>query len=387
MLLEALFKSDSSGQGVINPGGVHGGKGAGHVNKIEQTRSVPGLRDNSDHHCSRCLFYIRHTRFYISTDDAYVAGRIYAVAPKVAGTIKAVHVDDNQPVRRGDLLVEIDSKDYDVKVDDARATMDAENSKQAEYSMRVDVAEKQLVEIQSRIDAARAAQALQEATLRQAKQDLSRAERLYGQGVVAEATLEKASTAYDVARAQLDAAREQVGQARAFLATQKLVAGQTKTALKSQQYIVEQKRQVLASMGLMQGYTKIYSPSDGYITKKNVEVGNQVQAGQPLMSVVPLNDVWIVANYKETQLTDVRPGQRVEVRVDTYPGRTFSGMVDSIMAGTGSVFSLFPPENATGNYVKVVQRIPVKIALKKGADPEHLLRVGMSVVPTIAVKQ
>ncbi|HXK46053.1 MAG TPA: HlyD family secretion protein [Deltaproteobacteria bacterium] len=332
-------------------------------------------------------FYIRHTRFYISTDDAYVAGRIYAVAPKVAGTIKAVHVDDNQPVRRGDLLVEIDSKDYDVKVDDARATMDAENSKQAEYSMRVDVAEKQLVEIQSRIDAARAAQALQEATLRQAKQDLSRAERLYGQGVVAEATLEKASTAYDVARAQLDAAREQVGQARASLATQKLVAGQTKTALKSQQYIVEQKRQVLASMGLMQGYTKIYSPSDGYITKKNVEVGNQVQAGQPLMSVVPLNDVWIVANYKETQLTDVRPGQRVEVRVDTYPGRTFSGMVDSIMAGTGSVFSLFPPENATGNYVKVVQRIPVKIALKKGADPEHLLRVGMSVVPTIAVKQ
>jgi membrane fusion protein (multidrug efflux system) len=137
----------------------------------------------------------------------------------------------------------------------------------------------------------------------------------------------------------------------------------------------------------MQGYTKIYAPSDGYITKKNVEVGNQVQAGQPLMALVPLKDVWIVANYKETQLTSVRPGQKVQIKVDMYPGKTFSGVVDSIMAGTGSVFSLFPPENATGNYVKVVQRIPVKIILEKATDPEHILRVGMSVQPTIAVRK
>jgi membrane fusion protein (multidrug efflux system) len=149
---------------------------------------------------------------------------------------------------------------------------------------------------------------------------------------------------------------------------------------------VEQKRQALALASLMQGYTKIYAPSDGYITKKNVEVGNQVQGGQPLMALVPLHDVWIVANYKETQLTNVRPGQKVEIKVDMYPGKAFSGTVDSIMAGTGSVFSLFPPENATGNYVKVVQRIPVKIVFDAGQDPHHLLRPGMSVVPTVITK-
>jgi membrane fusion protein (multidrug efflux system) len=137
----------------------------------------------------------------------------------------------------------------------------------------------------------------------------------------------------------------------------------------------------------MQGYTKIYAPSVGYITKKNVEVGNQVQGGQPLMAIVPLKDVWIVANYKETQLTKVKSGQKVQIKVDMYPGKTFSGTVDSIMAGTGSVFSLFPPENATGNYVKVVQRIPVKIILEKATDPGHILRVGMSVQPTIAVRE
>jgi membrane fusion protein (multidrug efflux system) len=331
-------------------------------------------------------FYVRHTRFYISTDDAYVTGRIHSIAPKVAGTVKAVYVKDNQAVKAGTLLLEIDSRDYDVKVGDAQAAVETEQSKVAEMMVRVDVAEKQLAEISTRIDTARATLSLQAANLKQAGQDLARAQKLYEKGIFAEATLEKATTAHDVAKAQADAAREQVRQAEAALETQRLVVEQSKAVLKSQGYVVEQKRQVLASAGLMQGYTKLYAPSDGYVTKKNVEVGNQVVAGQPLMSVVPLNDVWIVANYKETQLTNVRTGQKVKVRVDTFPGRTFSGRVDSIMAGTGSVFSLFPPENATGNYVKVVQRIPVKITLEEGTDPEHLLRVGMSVEPTIAVK-
>ena len=114
-----------------------------------------------------------------------------------------------------------------------------------------------------------------------------------------------------------------------------------------------------------------------------MEAGNQIQAGQPLMAVVPLQDVWVVANYKETQIEKVKPGQKVRIKVDTYPNRAFEGRVDSIMAGSGSVFSLFPPENATGNYVKVVQRIPIKIVLDKNTDPKHILRVGMSVEPTI----
>ncbi len=331
-------------------------------------------------------FYIRHIKLYVSTDDAYVTGRIHSIAPKVAGTIKSVHVDDNQLVKKGDLLLEIDSRDYDVKVGDAEATVESEQSTFKEFAVKVDVAEKHLAEIQSRIDAARATLALQKANLKQARQDLNRAQKLYEKGAFAEATLEKATTAYDVARAQVDAAQEQVKQALASLETQKLVVQQSKTAYQSQGYIVAQKKQVLASESLKQGYTKIYAPSDGYITKKNAEVGNQVQAGQPLMAVVSLIDVWVLANYKETQLENVKPGQKVDIKVDTYPGKSFSGRVDSIMAGTGSTFSLFPPENATGNYVKVVQRIPVKIVLDKGTDPEHLLRVGMSVTPTISVR-
>lgn len=331
------------------------------------------------------VLYIRHTRLYISTDDAYVAGRIHAVAPKVAGTVKSVPVDDNQAVTKGDLLAEIDSRDYDVKASDARAAAEAENSKLSELSVRVDVAQKQLGEIQTRIEAARAALVLQEATLRQARQDFERARNLYGKGIFPQATLEKAATGRDVALAQVKAAREGMNQALASLDTQKLLIEQAKTALKSQGFALEQKRQALASAVLMQGYTRVLAPSDGYVTRKSVEVGNQVAAGQPLMSVVPLDDVWIVANYKETQLSNVRPGQEVSIKVDMYPGKTFSGKVDSIMAGTGSVFSLFPPENATGNYVKVVQRIPLKIRLADGADPKHVLRVGMSVRPTISV--
>jgi membrane fusion protein (multidrug efflux system) len=289
-------------------------------------------------------------------------------------------------VKKGDPLLEIDSKDYDVKVGDAEAALESEQSKFKELSVKVDVAGKQLAEIQSRIDAARATLALQEANLKQARQDFNRAQKLFEKGAFAEATLEKATTAYDVAKAQVDAAHEQVKQALASFETQELVVQQSKTAYQSQGYIVAQKKQVVASESLKQSYTKIFAPSDGYVTKKNVEIGNQVQPGQPLMAIVSLADVWVVANYKETQLENVKPGQKVEIEVDTYPGKSFTGRVDSVMAGTGSVFSLFPPENATGNYVKVVQRIPVKIVLDRGTDPEHLLRVGMSVIPTISVR-
>jgi membrane fusion protein (multidrug efflux system) len=151
--------------------------------------------------------------------------------------------------------------------------------------------------------------------------------------------------------------------------------------------MVKQKDEVLKAEDLKKSYTNIYAPAEGYITKKSVETGNQIQEGQPLMAIVPLDDIWVVANYKETQIENVRPGQRARIKVDTYPDRDFEGTVQSIMSGTGSAFSLFPPENATGNYVKVVQRIPVKIVLKKGTDPNHILRVGMSVQPTIITKE
>ncbi len=253
---------------------------------------------------------------HIATDDAYIEGRIHNIAPKISGTVKAVNVDDNQNVKKGEVLVEIDPVDYELKV----------NEEQANLYIR-------------------------KATSDQASRDKERAETLYKQEVYSKEKYENVLTAYNLAKAQSESA-----EAKLKIAKQNLE------------------------------YTKIYAPADGYVTKKSVENGNQVQAGQPLMAVIALDDIWVVANYKETQLKNVGAGQRAEVRVDTYPGKMFKGKVDSIMAGTGAAFSLFPPENALGNYVKVVQRIPVKIVFDKAADSGHVLRIGMSCIPTIITK-
>lgn len=252
----------------------------------------------------------------VSTDDAYIEGRIHSIASKISGTVKSVPINDNQGIKKGDLLVEIDPIDYELKVNEVQATLD-----------------------------------VRKASFEQATRDRGRAEVLYKQEVFSKEKHENVLTAYNLAKAQLEAASAQL----------KIV-----------------KRNL--------EYTKIYAPCDGYITKKAVETGNQIQAGQPLMAVIALDDIWVAANFKETQLKNVKSGQRVEIKVDTYPGKKFSGKVDSIMAGTGAAFSLFPPENALGNYVKVVQRIPVKIVFDKTTDTEHILRVGMSCVPNIITK-
>jgi membrane fusion protein (multidrug efflux system) len=253
----------------------------------------------------------------ISTDDAYVEGRIHSVAPKIAGTVSAVHVSDNRIVKAGDILIEIDPVDYELRVREARASLD-----------------------------------IRKASFEQATRDKDRADILYKKAVVPKERYESALTAYTLAKAQVEAAQTQLKMAERNLE-----------------------------------YTKIYAPADGYVTKKSSEVGNLVQPGQPLMAVVALDDIWVTANYKETQLKNVRPGQRTEIKVDTYSGKTFTGKVDSIMAGTGAAFSLFPPENALGSYVKVVQRIPVKIVLDKDTDKNHVLRVGMSCTATIITKE
>ena len=333
------------------------------------------------------LYYLEYRKIYISTDDAFVTGRIHVIASKVPGTVKTLHVDDNQFVKKDDLLVEIDVKDYDVRVRGAQSARNAERSKLDELSTRTDVARKQLVELQFSVQSARTNQRLQETNLKQAEIDYKRAEALYKRGVVPEERLEKTKTGYDVSVAQVEASRDQLKQIEAALETQKSVIKQSESAFKSQDSMVKQKDEVLKAEDLKKSYTNIYAPAEGYITKKSVETGNQIQEGQPLMAIVPLDDIWVVANYKETQIENVKPGQRARIKVDTYPDRAFEGTVQSIMSGTGSVFSLFPPENATGNYVKVVQRIPVKIVLKKGTDPNHILRVGMSVAPTIITRE
>jgi membrane fusion protein (multidrug efflux system) len=329
--------------------------------------------------------YIGYKNTHISTDDAFIEGDIHTIASKVPGTVKGVLVGDNQHVKAGQALVEIDETDYDVRVNEAASALNVEKAKLVEAGTKIDAAKKRLAELRYRLRAAKANLEVQEANLRQAQLDIKRAENLYRNETIPKERYEKTQTGYDVNTAQVKAAKDQVKQIEAAIETQDAMIRQAVSASQSQRSLVKQREAALQAAELNKGYTKIYAPVEGYVTKKSVQVGNQIQAGQPLMAVVPLSGVWVVANYKETQLDKVKPGQTVDVDVDSYPGKKFTGKVDSIMAGSGAAFSLFPPENATGNYVKVVQRIPVKIVLDKGTDPDHVLRVGMSVVPTILV--
>ena len=333
------------------------------------------------------FFYLRYKARHITTDDAFVEGRIHTIASKVPGTVKSISVRDNQFVKIGDLLLEIDPVDYDVKVKEASSKLSAERSKLNEIEAKIETSKKQLSEFQRNIEVERANLELQEANLKQADIDLKRAENLYKKDAIPKERYERTRTDYEVAVARVKAASEQLQHAKIAVETQKAIIKQSEAAKPSQLSIANEREAALRAEELNFEYTKIRAPSDGYVTKKSVETGNQIQAGQPLMAIVPLDDIWIIANYKETQLEKVRPGQKVKIKVDTYPGKVFRGKVDSIMAGTGTVFSLFPPENATGSYVKVVQRIPVKILLDEDTDPEHILRIGMSIVPTIIAEE
>jgi membrane fusion protein (multidrug efflux system) len=300
------------------------------------------------------------SKTHIETDNAFIEARIVAVSPKVSGTVTRVLVADNQLVKQGDLLIEIDPRDYQVQTAKAAAGVGvAENETGGEYL---------------KVETARAALESARARNEQAQQDLERGEKLFARDVIPKEQLDRLKTARSVAESQLK-------EAGGYLKRMQAEAGLGGTSgVKAK---VLERRALLQEAELQLSYTKIYAARDGYITRKSVEPGANIQAGQALMALVPLQDAWITANYKERQITHIHLGQKVEFKVDAYPGRSFSGKVDSIMAGTGAAFSLLPPENATGNYVKVVQRIPVKIAIDNSSDPGHLLRVGMSVVPTV----
>jgi len=332
-------------------------------------------------------FYVQYKSAHISTDDAFIDGDIYTIASKVPGTIKLLYVKDNQPVKKGELVLEIDAADYDVKVNEASSALNAEKAKLAEIDARIEAARRQLDDARAKADAIRAMYELQKANLEQAEKDRERAEALLKKDAMPKEKYEKAMTAYKVAVAQVKAAAEDQKGVLFAVETQKAMVKQAEALRNTQFSSIKQKEAVLETASLNAGYTKIYAPADGYITKKAAENGNQVQAGQPLMALVSPEGMHVIANYKETQLEKVKAGMKVEIKIDTYSGKTFAGKVESIMAGTGAAFSLFPPENATGNFVKVVQRIPVKILFDKDADPEHVLRVGMSVVPTIVIER
>jgi membrane fusion protein (multidrug efflux system) len=304
------------------------------------------------------------SKTHIETDNAFVESHVHSVASRIPALVQRVAVVDNQFVHKGDLLVELDPADYQARAKSAAASLEmAKNETSGDYAQ---------------VESARANVGLASARLEQANLDLKRAEALYAKEVIPKEQLERTRTAQRVAQAQVREAQEAENRAKAMI-------GVSGTGSKDAR--VAQKQGELETASLNLSYARIVAPTDGYITRKGVEVGNYVQPGQALTAVVGLDDAWITANYKESQLAKVRPGQAVEFTVDGYPGRRFTGKVESIMAGTGAAFSLLPPENATGNYVKVTQRIPVRIAIDRRSDPEHVLRVGMSVVPTILTGQ
>lgn len=406
--------------------------------------------------------YWLYARSHESTDDAFIDGHIIQISPKVVGYVAQIYVVDNQPVNAGDLLVELDPRDYEAKLNQAQAaytaglaqqhqaqtqvtltrattrssvqqaaagvrqaragvggaqaTAASERAKTGQASASVSTALASVAQARAELIAAQA-----EAT--RAAADVRRYQELYSKDEVSHQQLDAAQAAATTAAARVEAAQQQVSAAEARVnEARHAEISQSQNARRAQTQITGAQAQVSEAQGrlaqantapqqvavseaqaqtagatleslkaavdqakLELSYTKIYAPEAGRVTRKSVEVGALVQVGQPLLAVVP-GDVWVTANFKENQIGQIRPGQYAEIKVDAYPDKVFKAHVDSIQAGTGSRFSLIPPENATGNYVKVVQRLPVKIVFDEPPDPQHLLAPGMSVVPEVKVK-
>jgi membrane fusion protein (multidrug efflux system) len=407
--------------------------------------------------------YYLHAISHESTDDAFIDGDIIAISPRVSGHVSRVHVTDNQHVAAGDLLVELDPRDFQARLDAARASLDAaeaarrsrdidvnltsitsaaglDEAKQAVTAAEAMVqnaralaaaakgqqgeAQAQVAFAKAALDQAQAETLAVEAKYQQASLDLKRYQEMARSNTISPQQLDHAVTDERMAAADLNAARSKVAtqqsllkraeaalkaaednvrqaqaqvaarqaqleQANARLTSAKsapVQVAQSSSRAEASKADAERARAEVEQASLNLSYTKIHAPAAGYVTKKNVEPGVFVQVGQSLMAIVPPN-VWVTANFKETQLTHMRPGQPATVSVDTYPDQTFHGRVDSIQRGTGSRFSLLPPENATGNFVKVVQRIPVKIVFDRPEElAKYLLVPGMSVVPEVNVK-
>jgi membrane fusion protein (multidrug efflux system) len=386
---------------------------------------------------------------HVSTDDAFVEAHVSPVSARVRGTVLEVMVRDNQDVPAGAPLVRLDPRDLEVKVHQARAALATAESRlrmaaagvpMADESTRsqialnqataakaalgiesarrvVDERRSRLLARRASVQAAEADVTARQADLERAGLDRRRAQALHERTLIARQEFEYAdiafkttSAALEAVRQRLDAARAEVAQAEAELASQEIALAQAgrqreeaEAALRdarsrrgevtirgaeaaSAEAQTTEARATLREAELNLEYTTLTAPVAGRVTRRTVEVGQVVQPGQPLLAIVDIANVWVVANYKETQLTHVRPGQRASLSIDTHPGLVLRARVDSIQSGTGSRFSLLPPENASGNFVKVVQRIPVKLVLEPGQNGHALLVPGMSVVPVIELR-
>jgi len=362
-----------------------------------------------------------HSQNYESTDDAEIEGHLDLVSARISGTVTYVNprVENNQLVQAGTLLMELDPRDYAAELEHAKANLDTRSAEARSAQVTVPIVdasafgqlhsaeaakEQSLASVESEqanLVAARHKLQQDEAISARAERDRARYQALVEKQEISRSDYDArqteataASEAVETDRATITSQEQKIAEARSLviqreaqieasrIAPQQVTDARAKSESASGH--LEQARADLHTAQLNLSYTKIYAPVSGVIGRKTVELGHRVQPGQSLLVIVPLDDIWITANFKETQLKRMRPGQSVNVRVDTFE-RDYKGKVESLPGAAGPLFSLFPPENATGNYVKVVQRFPVRIRLDKDQDAEHLLRPGMSVEPTVDI--
>lgn len=330
------------------------------------------------------LRYLVRSFTHETTDDAFLSANVVAIAPRVSGRVQKVYVDDNQQVKAGDLLVEMDPRDFEVELDQKKAARAAAEANVKLLGASIGLLGTQVTTAQATARQSEAEATADRATADKAASDLKRAEDLVQQKTISAQEYDSAKAAADAAQATLKAGLEKADSDRAKIAEAKaqLAAGRRawdRAKAQAKQAEVDVRR---ADLNL--SYTRLTAPGDGRITRKAVENGDYIQVGQRLMALVP-PEIWVTANYKETQLKRIRPGQPVQISIDSLGGQTFDGRVKSIQAGSGAAFSLLPPENAVGNFVKVVQRVPVKIAFDTPPETGHVLGPGMSVEPAIRV--
>jgi membrane fusion protein (multidrug efflux system) len=369
-----------------------------------------------------------------NTDDAEIDGNVVAISARVAGHVSEVLVEDGQTVKKGEVLVKLDPKDFEIAIERAKAdlnneianlqtsrndvplttattnsTLNGAKSTRQDAAEAINYAEQQQSVAQARLSLAQANVKVADANATKAAQDVDRYKTLVAKDEISKQQYDQAVAASEAAKATVDAqkaavveaqhgvsaAAVAVEQARAKLGhadaeVQTAMTGPQQVSITQSEVAVAQAKVAQRQADLDQAllnlqYTTVTAPIDGVIGKKNINPGQNVAVGQQMMAIVPLDDLWVTANFKETQLKEMRVGQKVKLSVDAY-GRDYNGTVESIAGASGAKFSLLPPENATGNYVKVVQRIPVRIAFDPGQNADHLLRPGMSVVPNVRVR-
>jgi membrane fusion protein, multidrug efflux system len=307
-----------------------------------------------------------------STDDAQVEGDVYPVLPRVSGPVTKVYVDDNQVVKKGDTLVTIDPADYQQRVDAAQAALLAAQA-------QVTAAQAQVGTAQANVRTAQTTIGVSAANRARLQQDLARSTKLRNQDIIPQSEYDAVAANLKSTSAQQSTAQDQVSVAR-----NQVTAAQQQVAVA--RAVVKQRQTDLNNAKLQLSYTTIVAPANGIVSRKSVQPGQVVSPGQQLIGLVSSARTWVVANFKETQLENMKVGQPVKLEIDAYPNEEFDGHIESLSAATGARFALLPPDNSTGNFVKVTQRIPVKIVLNK-EDPEHPLRTGMSVNAIVTVKQ